>query len=87
VLVSYDEDGFYGHPDHIQAHRAGRRAFRAGRRARSASSRHCGAQIGAGRGDRPARDDDAVGGGGGGGVDFRQVESVTTFRSASPTGM
>lgn len=26
VLVSYDENGFYGHPDHIQAHRVARRA-------------------------------------------------------------
>ncbi|HEX9033698.1 MAG TPA: N-acetyl-1-D-myo-inositol-2-amino-2-deoxy-alpha-D-glucopyranoside deacetylase [Streptosporangiaceae bacterium] len=27
VLVSYDSNGFYGHPDHIQAHRVARRAF------------------------------------------------------------
>lgn len=27
VLVSYDENGFYGHPDHIQAHRVAWRAF------------------------------------------------------------
>ena len=27
VLVSYDANGFYGHPDHIQAHRVTRRAF------------------------------------------------------------
>jgi N-acetyl-1-D-myo-inositol-2-amino-2-deoxy-alpha-D-glucopyranoside deacetylase len=27
VLVSYDERGFYGHPDHIQAYRVTRRAF------------------------------------------------------------
>ncbi|WP_189242173.1 N-acetyl-1-D-myo-inositol-2-amino-2-deoxy-alpha-D-glucopyranoside deacetylase [Planobispora rosea] len=27
VLVTYDENGFYGHPDHIQAHRVSRRAF------------------------------------------------------------
>jgi N-acetyl-1-D-myo-inositol-2-amino-2-deoxy-alpha-D-glucopyranoside deacetylase len=27
VLVSYDDNGFYGHPDHIQAHRVARRAF------------------------------------------------------------
>ena len=27
VMVSYDERGFYGHPDHIQAHRVARRAF------------------------------------------------------------
>jgi N-acetyl-1-D-myo-inositol-2-amino-2-deoxy-alpha-D-glucopyranoside deacetylase len=28
VLVTYDADGFYGHPDHIQAHRVSRRAVR-----------------------------------------------------------
>ncbi|MGH3423420.1 MAG: N-acetyl-1-D-myo-inositol-2-amino-2-deoxy-alpha-D-glucopyranoside deacetylase [Nocardioidaceae bacterium] len=27
VIVSYDANGFYGHPDHIQAHRVARRAF------------------------------------------------------------
>jgi N-acetyl-1-D-myo-inositol-2-amino-2-deoxy-alpha-D-glucopyranoside deacetylase len=27
VLVSYDSNGFYGHPDHIQAHRVAWRAF------------------------------------------------------------
>ncbi|MFC3985953.1 N-acetyl-1-D-myo-inositol-2-amino-2-deoxy-alpha-D-glucopyranoside deacetylase [Streptosporangium jomthongense] len=27
VLVTYDENGFYGHPDHIQAHRVSARAF------------------------------------------------------------
>lgn len=27
VIVTYDENGFYGHPDHIQAHRVARRAF------------------------------------------------------------
>ena len=28
VIVTYDANGFYGHPDHIQAHRVTRRAFR-----------------------------------------------------------
>ena len=28
VMVSYDETGGYGHPDHIQAHRVAQRAFR-----------------------------------------------------------
>jgi N-acetyl-1-D-myo-inositol-2-amino-2-deoxy-alpha-D-glucopyranoside deacetylase len=27
VLISYDANGFYGHPDHIQAHRVAKRAF------------------------------------------------------------
>ena len=28
VIVTYDDNGFYGHPDHIQAHRVAWRAFR-----------------------------------------------------------
>ena len=27
VMISYDANGFYGHPDHIQAHRVAMRAF------------------------------------------------------------
>jgi N-acetyl-1-D-myo-inositol-2-amino-2-deoxy-alpha-D-glucopyranoside deacetylase len=27
VMITYDQNGFYGHPDHIQAHRVARRAF------------------------------------------------------------
>ncbi|MGO9781068.1 MAG: N-acetyl-1-D-myo-inositol-2-amino-2-deoxy-alpha-D-glucopyranoside deacetylase [Streptosporangiaceae bacterium] len=27
VMVTYDDDGFYGHPDHIQAHRVAYRAY------------------------------------------------------------
>jgi len=30
VLVTYDSNGFYGHPDHIQAHRVAWRAFERG---------------------------------------------------------
>ncbi len=30
VLVTYDANGFYGHPDHIQAHRVAWRAFEKG---------------------------------------------------------
>ena len=26
-MISYDDNGFYGHPDHIQAHRVACRAF------------------------------------------------------------
>jgi len=26
-MVSYDDRGFYGHPDHVQAHRVAWRAF------------------------------------------------------------
>src|SRR6266567_6496488 len=28
VIVTYDENGFYGHPDHIQAHRVAWRSFK-----------------------------------------------------------
>ena len=35
VLVSYDDHGGYGHPDHIQAHRVARRAFQRRRQART----------------------------------------------------
>ena len=35
VLVTYDANGFYGHPDHIQAHRVGLPRFPAGRRPRA----------------------------------------------------
>jgi N-acetyl-1-D-myo-inositol-2-amino-2-deoxy-alpha-D-glucopyranoside deacetylase len=28
VMISYDDNGFYGHPDHVQAHRVAWRAFR-----------------------------------------------------------
>jgi N-acetyl-1-D-myo-inositol-2-amino-2-deoxy-alpha-D-glucopyranoside deacetylase len=31
VMISYDQRGFYGHPDHIQAHRVAWRAFTAAR--------------------------------------------------------
>ncbi len=33
VLTTYDDDGDYGHPDHIQVHRVGRAGGRAGRHA------------------------------------------------------
>lgn len=40
VVVTYDENGFYGHPDHIQAHRIrGLLKLRAGPRSWSRSSR------------------------------------------------
>ncbi len=33
VVITYDENGFYGHPDHIQAHRVTRRAVELSARA------------------------------------------------------
>jgi N-acetyl-1-D-myo-inositol-2-amino-2-deoxy-alpha-D-glucopyranoside deacetylase len=76
VLVSYDENGFYGHPDHIQAHRVARRAFElADGQVSKFYATAVPKSVLAAAIDL-ARDDDAVGGAAGGGVDFRQVESV-----------
>jgi N-acetyl-1-D-myo-inositol-2-amino-2-deoxy-alpha-D-glucopyranoside deacetylase len=72
VLISYDDNGFYGHPDHIQAHRVAWRAFELADRAvakfyATAVPRSVlAAGIEAMRGANPA----------GGGPDFTQVESV-----------
>jgi N-acetyl-1-D-myo-inositol-2-amino-2-deoxy-alpha-D-glucopyranoside deacetylase len=76
VLVSYDDNGFYGHPDHIQAHRVARRAFeladgQVGKFYATAVPKSVlAAAIEAVRGDEEA------GGGAGGGPDFMRVESV-----------
>jgi N-acetyl-1-D-myo-inositol-2-amino-2-deoxy-alpha-D-glucopyranoside deacetylase len=76
VVVSYDENGFYGHPDHIQAHRVARRAFEladgqvAKLYATAVPKSVLAAAIDL------ARADESAGGAAGGGVDFRQVESV-----------
>ncbi len=76
VLVSYDDNGFYGHPDHIQAHRVAWRAFELADGAvakfyatavpRSVLAAGLEAMRGTPRGGNPA----------GGGPDFTQVESV-----------
>src|SRR5258708_2249927 len=76
VLVSYDDNGFYGHPDHIQAHRVAWRAFELADGAvakfyatavpRSVLAARLEAMRGTPRGGNPA----------GGGPDFTQVESV-----------
>src|SRR5260370_4763265 len=75
VLVSYDDSGFYGHPDHIQAHRVAWRAFELADGAvakfyatavpRSVLAAGLEAMRGTPRGGNPA----------GGGPDFTQVES------------
>jgi N-acetyl-1-D-myo-inositol-2-amino-2-deoxy-alpha-D-glucopyranoside deacetylase len=76
VLVSYDENGFYGHPDHIQAHRVARRAFElADGQVSKFYATAVPKSVLAAAIDL-ARDDDTVGGVTGAGVDFRQVESV-----------
>jgi len=76
VLVSYDDNGFYGHPDHIQAHRVARRAFEladgmvtkfyATALPRSVLAAGIEAMRGREESGSPA----------GGGTDFAQVESV-----------
>jgi N-acetyl-1-D-myo-inositol-2-amino-2-deoxy-alpha-D-glucopyranoside deacetylase len=72
VLVSYDDNGFYGHPDHIQAHRVAWRAFEladgavAKFYATAVPRSVLAAGIEAMRGANPS----------GGGPDFTRVESV-----------
>ena len=83
VLVSYDDNGFYGHPDHIQAHRVAWRAFElAGGQVskfyatavpRSVLARAIEAARGSG-----------ASGATGGGVDFTQVESVAELPFGTP---
>jgi N-acetyl-1-D-myo-inositol-2-amino-2-deoxy-alpha-D-glucopyranoside deacetylase len=72
VLVSYDSNGLYGHPDHIQAHRVARRAFElAGGQVSKFYATAVPKSVLAAAIDLARDHDDA-----GGGVDFRQVESV-----------
>ena len=63
VVVTYDANGFYGHPDHIQAHRVTRRAVRVAADPAATAARRCplaggealcdgDAALGAGRGDQ-----------------------------------
>ena len=76
VLVSYDDNGFYGHPDHIQAHRVARRAFElADGQVSKFYATAVPRSVLAAAIDL-ARDNDAAGGAAGGGVDFQQVDSV-----------
>ncbi len=76
VLVSYDENGFYGHPDHIQAYRVARRAFElADGQVSKFYATAVPKSVLAAAIDL-ARDNDAVGGAAGGGVDFQRVDSV-----------
>src|ERR1017187_7972834 len=83
VMVSYDDNGFYGHPDHIQAYRVAWRAFElAGGQVskfyatavpRSVLARAIEAARGSG-----------ASGATGGGVDFTQVESVAELPFGTP---
>jgi N-acetyl-1-D-myo-inositol-2-amino-2-deoxy-alpha-D-glucopyranoside deacetylase len=47
VLVTYDANGAYGHPDHIQAHRVARRAFELARQAGGPAKFYATAALGA----------------------------------------
>jgi N-acetyl-1-D-myo-inositol-2-amino-2-deoxy-alpha-D-glucopyranoside deacetylase len=75
VIVTYDANGFYGHPDHIQAHRVARRAFEradglvAKFYATAVPRSVLAAGIEAMRGREPSETPP-------GGADFTQVESV-----------
>jgi N-acetyl-1-D-myo-inositol-2-amino-2-deoxy-alpha-D-glucopyranoside deacetylase len=75
VLVSYDDNGFYGHPDHIQAHRVAWRAFEL---ADGAIAKFYATAVPRSvlAGAIEAMRDRPPGGSSPGGADFSQVESV-----------
>jgi N-acetyl-1-D-myo-inositol-2-amino-2-deoxy-alpha-D-glucopyranoside deacetylase len=74
VLVTYDANGFYGHPDHIQAHRVARRAFEL---ADGLVSKFYATAIPKSvLAEAMALLDDGAAGTGVGGTDFTRVESV-----------
>jgi len=80
VLVTYDDNGFYGHPDHIQAHRVAWRAFElagglVSKFYATAVPRSVLAQAMATLPEGDGRHD-AAGGQRVGGADFSRVESV-----------
>ena len=84
VLVSYDDNGFYGHPDHIQAHRVARRAFELADGQVSKFYATAVPKSVLAAAIHLARDNDAAGGAAGGGVDFKQVESVDDLPFGTP---
>jgi N-acetyl-1-D-myo-inositol-2-amino-2-deoxy-alpha-D-glucopyranoside deacetylase len=75
VLVTYDDNGFYGHPDHIQAHRVAWRAFEL---ADGAIAKFYATAVPRSvlAGAIEAMRDRPPGGSSPGGADFSQVESV-----------
>jgi N-acetyl-1-D-myo-inositol-2-amino-2-deoxy-alpha-D-glucopyranoside deacetylase len=84
VLISYDSNGFYGHPDHIQAHRVARRAFELADGQVSkfyATALPRSVLVGAVEAMRQRQQD---GNFPGGGPDFRTVESVDDFPFGVP---
>jgi N-acetyl-1-D-myo-inositol-2-amino-2-deoxy-alpha-D-glucopyranoside deacetylase len=84
VLISYDSNGFYGHPDHIQAHRVARRAFELADGLVSkfyAMALPRSVLVGAVEAMRQRQQD---GNFPGGGPDFRTVESVDDFPFGVP---
>jgi N-acetyl-1-D-myo-inositol-2-amino-2-deoxy-alpha-D-glucopyranoside deacetylase len=76
VLISYDDNGFYGHPDHIQAHRVAWRAFE---RADGAVAKFYATALPhsvLAAGIEAMRGSEQRGTPAGGGTDFTQVQSV-----------
>jgi N-acetyl-1-D-myo-inositol-2-amino-2-deoxy-alpha-D-glucopyranoside deacetylase len=75
VMVSYDDNGFYGHPDHIQAYRVAWRAFElsGGLVTKFYATTVPKSVLADGI---KLRRDSGSGSAGGGGPDFSQVESV-----------
>jgi N-acetyl-1-D-myo-inositol-2-amino-2-deoxy-alpha-D-glucopyranoside deacetylase len=74
VMVTYDDNGFYGHPDHIQAHRVAWRAFEMAEGL--VSKFYATAVPKSVLAEAMALMDDSVGNTQLGGTDFTKVESV-----------
>jgi len=77
VLVTYDDNGFYGHPDHIQAHRVAWRAFELADGL--VSKFYATAVPKSVLAEAMALMDDAAGSGDLGGTDFTKVDSVAAL--------
>jgi N-acetyl-1-D-myo-inositol-2-amino-2-deoxy-alpha-D-glucopyranoside deacetylase len=83
VVISYDDNGFYGHPDHIQAHRVACRAFEL---ADGLVSKFYATTVPRSVLDQAveAMRGSQAGQAAGGGSDFSQVESADDFPFGTP---
>ena len=84
VLISYDDNGFYGHPDHIQAHRVARRAFELADGLVTQVLRHGSAPLGADQAVESLRNSRQQGSFPGGAPDFTEVDSVNDLPFGAP---
>jgi N-acetyl-1-D-myo-inositol-2-amino-2-deoxy-alpha-D-glucopyranoside deacetylase len=82
VMVSYDANGFYGHPDHIQAHRVAWRAFELADGIVSKFYATAAPVSVLARAIEELRD--SASGNAGGGADFAQAQSVDDLPFGTP---